>query len=868
MITLAAVQFHWNLVSKLGSAGITAITVIGFLITLIDRRKRGGEAGEPAIDGFTKDFAKSVRTEWRKELTARHLDESLIVSWEPMAADLTDTQDNPRQTGLLRAERRTIKLSEAGADLRDLLRKVPCHRLVVLGEPGTGKTVLLINLLLELFKKRKSGKIPVLLSLGSWHPSTQTLTEWLIEQLKIHYPALREPVSAEEPEKSIAEAFIEENRLIFILDGLDEIAEDQAAAIAEINEFLLDDVELVLSCRTEQYDEAVNYQVVDGDPVRVHLRGAAGICLRHLDSEAVRNFILKDMGRSPGDVPARWERVFRSIGTSDPVGQILRTPLMVGLACAIYNPRANERLKAHSLPPPEELYNTSRFGKPEEIEKYLLSAFVRASYRRRQGGTANRWQADDAERWLKFLAKHLEGEKRLAGKNEGRQNLAWWELKKAVPPWFPPLTVGGVSALAAGVAAALGGHVGRGIGIGLGLGMLVGLAIVLLPGEIARWLRHDHSPRLYPFSSEPKAQNAHFWERPYFWERRPVGGIAGGLIGAVLGALGAGYAGKMGIGHALWPFGGLSVAMGVGLGVGSTATFYSGLPAGLIGGFVAGLVETVGVGIPAGIVNGIGVGMTAGVIVILVGRTDPALKVSWNPSGVAGGLAIGAAVGLIASRVVGPAPALTMGIIIGAAAAWPLGQVPTNPDLTMVATPRKALGRDYRTFWMTALAAGLAAAAAGFVGGSLVSALALKAHPHLITVVKDGLDIGLAAGLVVGLTVGFYHAASGSFFLTRVWLTVSGNLPWRLMDFLVDAHEVRQVMRQTGAYYQFRHIKLQEELAAPGDSGSSKISGPTSSPRPDPAPGRRGRRLVPRPVTSQPMFGPALRPSGYQPSKG
>jgi hypothetical protein len=37
------------------------------------------------------------------------------------------------------------------------------------------------------------------------------------------------------------------------------------------------------------------------------------------------------------------------------------------------------------------------------------------------------------------------------------------------------------------------------------------------------------------------------------------------------------------------------------------------------------------------------------------------------------------------------------------------------------------------------------------------------------------------------------------------------------MDFLADAHR-RGILRQTGAVYQFRHIKLQHWLATPDTS--------------------------------------------------
>jgi hypothetical protein len=53
----------------------------------------------------------------------------------------------------------------------------------------------------------------------------------------------------------------------------------------------------------------------------------------------------------------------------------------------------------------------------------------------------------------------------------------------------------------------------------------------------------------------------------------------------------------------------------------------------------------------------------------------------------------------------------------------------------------------------------------------------------------------------------------GWFTLTRVWAALPpSRLPWRLMAFLVDAHE-RGVLRQAGAAYQFRHAELQRCLA-------------------------------------------------------
>ncbi|WP_222131045.1 helix-turn-helix transcriptional regulator [Streptomyces sp. CFMR 7] len=48
--------------------------------------------------------------------------------------------------------------------------------------------------------------------------------------------------------------------------------------------------------------------------------------------------------------------------------------------------------------------------------------------------------------------------------------------------------------------------------------------------------------------------------------------------------------------------------------------------------------------------------------------------------------------------------------------------------------------------------------------------------------------------------------------LSRVWLPLTGKLPWHTVAFLQDAHHLG-VLRQAGAVYQFRHIRLQRYLA-------------------------------------------------------
>ncbi|WP_426796924.1 hypothetical protein [Streptomyces sp. YGL11-2] len=65
---------------------------------------------------------------------------------------------------------------------------------------------------------------------------------------------------------------------------------------------------------------------------------------------------------------------------------------------------------------------------------------------------------------------------------------------------------------------------------------------------------------------------------------------------------------------------------------------------------------------------------------------------------------------------------------------------------------------------------------------------------------------GAGIGAVPGLTAWGQWVA-----LARIWLPLTGRLPWRVMAFLEDAHQ-QGVLRQAGEVYQFRHTRLQDHL--------------------------------------------------------
>ena len=196
-------------------------------------------------------------------------------------------------------------LAGKGGELAEELARVPTGRLVVLGEPGAGKTMLMVRLVLDLLARRASGgPVPILAPVPSWNPAAQDLRGWLAAQLLIDHPALAGVRRAGITEPTQAAALLAAGLILPVLDGLDEIPEQvRGPAISRINDALRSGQRLMVTCRTQQYRDAVRPQ----GGLEVTLRAAAAVQLRPLDADAVRGYLCDD---AAGPVTrARWAPV-------------------------------------------------------------------------------------------------------------------------------------------------------------------------------------------------------------------------------------------------------------------------------------------------------------------------------------------------------------------------------------------------------------------------------------------------------------------------------------------------------------------------------------------------------------------------------
>ncbi|GAA0674233.1 NACHT domain-containing protein [Kitasatospora atroaurantiaca] len=158
---------------------------------------------------------------------------------------------------------------------------------------------------------------------------------------------------------------------------------------------------------------------------------------------------------------------------------------------------------------------------------------------------------------------------------------------------------------------------------------------------------------------------------------------------------------------------------------------------------------------------------------------------------------------------------LAFGLIFGSAAGLVFGLMAVLEaplDVTFAATPMGLLSSNRATVsgQILVLVPMLTLAIAG--GGRLVVELLQSFLGPMNWGLSDGLFIGAVGGLGGALSYVLSFTAWGQWVvLSRIWLPLTGKLPWNMVTFLDDAYR-KGVLRQTGAVYQFRHIRLQHHL--------------------------------------------------------
>jgi hypothetical protein len=226
-------------------AWIVAGIIVYFLYLWWQARSQAGR-----LDAI-KERVSQLEPELRKQVQARSYGARRRLIEAPLREldlDITPRMGWVRDPRLLEPE----PPSEEIADNIVAAFESSKRRLLIVGEPGSGKTMAAYSLIEYVDKTEgAAGRIPLLVNLSAWE-AQDTFEAFLVDHLC-------SSVGYEVHERALARAFISSDRYALILDGLDEIPVGLRQHFSErLDEFvrgLPGEVGVVVTCRNKEYEE-------------------------------------------------------------------------------------------------------------------------------------------------------------------------------------------------------------------------------------------------------------------------------------------------------------------------------------------------------------------------------------------------------------------------------------------------------------------------------------------------------------------------------------------------------------------------------------------------------------------------------------
>lgn len=239
------------------------------------------------------------------------------------------------------------------------------HPLLILGEPGSGKTTMLLELACELIaraEKDSNEATPVVFNLASWE--NKSISDWLVDELITMYSV---------PSK-IARVLVENDKLLLLLDGLDEVSSNyREDCVKEINRFSKDHlVPIVICSRLKDY-EILNER----------LEVQSAVLLQPLTKDQVFNYL------SLFDKKVDTLRMM--IQNDMTYQELSQTPLMLNIMILAYSGKLVEEIQSS--------------GTFKEHKKHLFDCYVKKMFKRRS--PKQPYSPKQTIHWLSWIARNM-----------------------------------------------------------------------------------------------------------------------------------------------------------------------------------------------------------------------------------------------------------------------------------------------------------------------------------------------------------------------------------------------------------------------------------------------------------------------------
>ena len=355
----------WAIVGAWMAAGI----VVTYLLSRVQARSQ--EESPESI----KERVSQLEPELRKQVQARSYGTRRNLIEAPLREldlDVTPRLGWVRDPRLIEPE----PISEEVADDIVAAFESSKRRVLIVGEPGSGKTIAAYSLIEYLDNTEGDERIPLLVNLSAWE-AQDTFEAFVIDYLC-------SAVGYQVRERSVASAFIGSGQYSLILDGLDEIPVGLRAHFSErLDEFVRGmpgEVGVVVTCRTQEYEEIlVSYRTGLGLVQAVEI---LPLISGQLDSALV------ELAKVDED----WETFLSQQHLTTARQQargVLSNPLFLNLAVA-------GRLRPGALLECDE---------EQEVRDLVLERYLDRTL-----ADQSHWEPADAHRYLSWIARFLDGD--------------------------------------------------------------------------------------------------------------------------------------------------------------------------------------------------------------------------------------------------------------------------------------------------------------------------------------------------------------------------------------------------------------------------------------------------------------------------